>query len=266
MTLALSEGGLVHTHAEMERAFQRQPEGPTKFQTPHHQQNTSPRPKSADNTLRVHQVDPPPQREQRLFRRHSKAQIAIAVKRMTQLEAVVLDNHGGPCLTPRAIEYVEEYIPLAAIAGGQASFDWLLGEIVMKLAPRISPDAVEAAVERVLLDPLPYTSAAIGKRLGVTIEQYDRLGLSHIWPAGWTKRRLNTFKRKRRAAKVKAARQANGTTRTPRELSIARLKPWTLPGAPCRTRTEFYALPAADREALVARARAEAREHFRTSL
>lgn len=259
MTLALSEGGLVHTHADMERAFQRQPEGPTKFLTPRRQQNTSPRPKSADNTFRVHQVDPPPQREQRLFRRHSKAQTAIAVKRMTQLEAVVLDNHGGACRTLRAIEYVEEFIPLAAIAGGQAGFRWLLEEIVAKLAPLVSPDALDAAVNKVLLDPPPYTSAAIGKRQGVTIEQYDRLGLSHIWPAGWTKRRLNTFKRKRRAAKVKAARQANGTTRTPRELSIARLKPWTLPVAPCRTRTEFYTLPEADREALVARARTEAR-------
>jgi hypothetical protein len=258
VTLALSEGGLAHTHAEMERAFQRQPEGPSKFQTPRHQQCSSPRPKPANNTIRVHQNDPLSQREQRLFGPHSEVDKIVARKRRDQITAVLRDTNAGACRTDDAELYVAEIIPHLAIACGQAGFEWALNEWVEVNTPLVSRAAVDVVVGCILQDPPRYNSAATGRRLGLTIEQYDRLGLTLIRPAGWSRQRLDDHIRSRKNKRVKAKRQASGETRTPRELSAARLKPWAMPGAPCRSKTAFYGMPEADQAALLARARAEA--------
>jgi len=258
VTLALSEGELVHTHAEMERAFQRQPEGPTKFQTPRHQQGTSPRPKPANNTVRVHQNDPTPQREQRLFGPHSDDAKFAARRRRDETTAILRDVNHGPCLTDDAVLYVAEIIPCLAIVCGQDMFRVVLDEWVAANTPRVPKAEVNEIVACVLTDQPLYTSPARGKRLGVTVEQYDRLGLTHTTPAGWSKRKVKAHVARRRNRTVKDRRHATGESKTRRELSIEQLKPWLLPEAPCNSRAAFYRLSEDVRDALIARARAEA--------
>jgi hypothetical protein len=235
VTLALSEGELVHTHAEMERAFQRQPEGPTKFQAPRHQQSTSPRPKPANNTVRVHRNDPTPQREQRLFGPHSDDAKFAARRRRDETTAILRDVNQGPCLTDDAVLYVAEIIPCLAIVCGQDMFRVVLDEWVAANTPRVPKAEVNEIVACVLTDQPLYTSPARGKRLGVK---------AHV-----ARRRNKTVKDRRHAA---------GESKTRRELSIEQLKPWLLPEAPCNSRAAFYRLSEDVRDALIARARAEA--------
>lgn len=258
MTQALKRGDLLHADVDMGKASRLAPEGPSNFPTPRHQHSTSTHPNPANDTDRVLQNDPLAQREQPLFRRRSSKQIAIADKRLEQFSTLAWDIFGGPCLTSRAVDVVEQFVPLAAIACGQDGFDWMMEKVVARHAPHVSPEEVDEIIVKTLPDPPRYNSAAVGKRWGVTSEQFDRLGLSHIWPAGWGEKRLETHKRKRRNKVVKDKRHATGESKTRRELSIAQLQPWTFPWAPCSSRADFYRLPKPERDALVARARAEA--------
>jgi hypothetical protein len=176
---------------------------------------------------------------------------------MEQFRILVLDIFRGPCLNHQAEAVIEQFVPLVTIANGQSGFRWMMEEIAHQLAP-LAVDALGDIIARTQLDWRLYTSAAIGKRWGVTLDQYERLGFTHITPAGWGKRRMKAYRAKRRAGKVKAQRHAKKASKTPRELSIAQLRPWTLAGAPCSSRAEFYREPKDVRDALVARARAEA--------
>ena len=252
-------GGDFENTAEMERALRRQPQGPSKFQAPRPQHSSSPRPNSADNINSVHHEDPPPQREQRLFGPHSDDAKVAARLRREQITAVLRDVNQGACLTDDAVLYVAEIIPHIAISCGQEGFWLVLREWVEANAPLVPLSVVAETVNDILQDPPRYNSVAIGRRLRVTLEQYDRLGLSHIRPLGMSRKKLDEHLAKRKAAKVKLKRHASGETKTPRELSAEQLKPWRYPWAPCRSRTAYYALPKVERDALLARAREGAR-------
>ena len=258
MTQALQRGDLLHADVDIGKASRLAPEGPSNFLTPRHQHSTSTHPNPANDTDRVRQNDPLAQREQPLFKRRSRKQIIAADHRLDQFGTLVWDIFDGPCLNSRAGDVVEQFVPFAAIACGQNGFHWMMEKVVARYAPHVSSEELDEIIAKTLPDPPRYNSAAIGKRWGVTVEQYDRLGLSHIWPAGWGKKRLDTHKRKRRNKKAKATRHATEESKTPRELSIVQLQPWTYPWAPCSSRPGFYRLPKADQDALVARARAEA--------
>lgn len=248
-------GGEADHAAKTERALRRQPQSPSMFQASRQQHNSSPRPNLADDTNSVHHEDPTPQREQRLFGPHSEDAKVAARLRREQITAVLRDVNRGPCLTDDAVLYVAEIVPHIAIACGQCAFWFVLEEWIEANVPQASRDAVAEVVNDILQDPPRYNSAAIGKRLRVTLEQYDRLGLSHIMPLGMSRKKLDAHLAKRKARRVKLERQASGETRTPRELSVARVKPWTVPGAPCGSRTAYFALPKEARDALLARAR-----------
>lgn len=258
MSQALKRGAVANVDVDMERTSRLPPQGPAIFPPPRHQHSTGTHPNPANDTDRVNQNDPLAQRAQPLFRRRSREQIVIADHRLDQFGTLAWDIFGGPCLTSRAGDVIEQFVPFAAIACGQAGFDWMMEKVVARHAPHVSPEEVDEIIDRTLLDPPRYNSAAIGKRWGVTAEQFDRLGLSHIWPAGWGKKRLDTHKRKRRNKVVKDKRHATHESKTRRELSVVQLQPWTYPWAPCSSRPGFYRLSKTDQDALVARARAEA--------
>lgn len=241
--------------AEMERALRRQPQSPSEFQAPRPQHSSSPRPNIAEETNPIHHKDFPPQREQRLFGPHSEDAKVAARLRRDQITAVLRDVNRGACLTDDAMLYVAEIVPHIAIACGQRAFWFVLEEWIEANAPQASRNAVAEIVNDILQDPPRYNSVAIGKRLRVTLEQYDRLRLTHIRPLGMSRKKLDEHLAKRKAMRVKLKRHVSRETKTPRELSVARVKPWTVPGAQCGSRTAFFALPKEVREALLARAR-----------
>lgn len=258
MTIAPTRGAPAYADLNMGKASRLPPEGPANFPAPRHQHITSAHPKTANDTDRVRQNDPQMQCGQALFRRRTKAQQAIARARMEQFGRLVIDMFGGPCLTSRAGEVVEQFIPFVADACGQSGFYWMMNEVIALHAPLLKPAELNEIFKRTLPDPVSFKSAAVGKRWGVTPEQYERLALFHITPAAWGPRKLNNHRRSRRNSRVKATRHATRETKTPRELSVARLKPWERDDAHCNSRLGWFRLPAEIREPILAQARAEA--------
>ncbi|MGU3449632.1 hypothetical protein [Methylobacterium sp. 391_Methyba4] len=179
----------------------------------------------------------------------------MARKRRDQITAVLRDTNAGACRTDDAVLYVAEIIPHFAIACGQDGFWFALWEWIEANTPLVSRADVTEMVSDVLQALPRYNSVSTGRRMRVTIEQYDRLGLSHIRPDGWSRKRLDEHLDARRAKKVKEQRHACRESKTRRELSIAQLKPWKLPNAPCKSRAAFYREPENVRDALIAQAR-----------
>ncbi|TXN19749.1 hypothetical protein [Methylobacterium sp. WL19] len=147
---------------------------------------------------------------------------------------------------------MDEVLVHVHLATSPETFAFVLAEWARLNTPRLTPADIEDACRRVLPAPPRYSSADIGARLGLTVERYTRLGLTHVLPAGWTKRRHTAHVRKRKAAALKAKRHAAGLTKTPREMSIARLVPWVGLGM---SEWTFKRLPPEERAVHVKRAR-----------
>ena len=242
MKAALLEGDDAH-HPQREKAPRLQPGGPTNFSLPSPGHSASARPHQGKNTPRVILGADVLRPGWRIFGQHSQRARLVARIRLRLIVAVMRDRAGGPCLTDDAILFFEEALPLLAIACGPSTFEFNTEEWVALNAPRLAQAQVEEAVARTLPNPPKYTSADIGRRLNVTEEEWRRLKLWHLRPAGWTRAILTTKRKERRAANRKATRLATGVTVNPHELSVAQLKPWTLPGAPCTSRTGFFRMP-----------------------
>lgn len=244
----------------MERASRLQPKGPKNFSKHHNQRTASIRPAQRTDTERVTQNTPLAQRDLPVFSKHSEEAVMVARLRRDQFTALQHHRNGpGGCTTDDAILLVEEMIPLFAITCSREGFRLSLDEWIERNTRLVTSTEVNEAIQRVLANPPPYTSAAIGRRHRVTIGEYDTLGLTHITPAGWTRKRLDQHLEARRARTVKTRRLAKGETKTPREFSISRLKLWGRPGAPCSSRAGFYRLSETEQAALVEKARAALR-------
>ena len=182
--------------------------------------------------------------------------VIIARKRRAEITAILRDVCGGPCITDDATVWLDEVLVHVHLATSPETFAFALAEWTRLHTPRLTPADIEDACRRILPAPPRYSSADIGARLGLSVERYHRLGLTHVLPAGWTAKKRATRARKRKAAALKAKRHATGVTKAPRELSVAKLAPWMSVG---KSEAWFYRLPVAERGALVAQVRGIAR-------
>ncbi|TXM63940.1 hypothetical protein FV226_27070 [Methylobacterium sp. WL12] len=163
-----------------------------------------------------------------------------ARRRVHEITLILRDRHKGPCRTDDAMAYLDEVVPHFAMKCGAAGFGFALAEWVAQNCPGLTGADTENAVRRILPNPPRYTSPAIGRRLKVRIAEAERLGLRFIRPMGWTATKHGKAMKAAKAAALKAKRQATGETRTPRELSVAKLAPWNGLGM---ARATFMRLP-----------------------
>ncbi|MCJ2032619.1 hypothetical protein [Methylobacterium sp. J-068] len=168
------------------------------------------------------------------------AALIPARRRVQEITLLLHARHKGPCLTDDAGTYLDEILPHIAIKCGAAGFGFALTEWAVRNCPGLSPADIKDAVRRILPAPPRYTSAAIGRRLNVRIAEAKHLGLRYVRPVGWTAAKHEREMKAAKAAALKAKRQATGETKTPRELSVTKLAPWTGLGV---SRATFMRLP-----------------------
>lgn len=242
MTTALIEGETAQ-RPEREKALRRQPEGPEKFSRSISGYSALARPHQGETTPRVGLAVDHPHPAWPIFERHSQVAKIVARMRRDQITALLRDRNRGPCLTDDAILFLEEVLPHIAIACGPATYEFNAGEWVALNTPLLTKDQVTGAIVRILPNPPRYASLDIGQRMNVSEAEWERLELSHIRPAGWTRRILKTKRRARHAVSRKAARHARGESKTRREDSASRTKQWLAAGFKCRRTWERHGKP-----------------------
>ncbi|MCJ2074246.1 hypothetical protein MKK68_01030 [Methylobacterium sp. E-016] len=226
MTLALLRG--ADLNAEQEKGPRVQPEALDLLSAAKQSAGTHRNPTSY--TKRVDPFAVPAQASVREIHRPSPVARIIAGKRRDQLTRVLLDTCGGPCRTSAAIGYLDDMVVLLRIACAPHVLEFGIEEWARLYTPELTAEQIRAATDRELPHPATLTSKILGKRWQVTEDQWVRLGLTHVWAAGWTRAIHGEKVRARTAANLKGKRLTSGVTKRPHELSATRTQPWIAAG------------------------------------
>lgn len=239
MTVALLRGADVH--AAKEKGPRVQPEAldflsAAKQSAGTHRNTTS-------DTKRVTANAVPAQPPAEKIRRPSPKALLIARIRRHQLTLVLLDTCGGPCRTDAAVSYLDDMVVLLRVCCAPHAFDFGVDAWSRLYTPALTKAQVQASKDGEAPHPALFTSKVLGMRWHVTEDQWVRLGLTHIWPAGWTRAIHDEKVRARAASNLKEKRLATGVTKRPHELSATRMQPWIAAGFKTRRTWERHGKP-----------------------
>lgn len=182
----------------------------------------------------------PPAKEN--SRSSPKAQLIARIRRH-QLTLVLLDACGGPCRTHAAVSYLDDMVVLLRVCCAPHAFHFGVDSWARLYTPALTEAQVQASKDRELPHPALYTSKVLGMRWNVTEDQWVRLGLTHVWPAGWTRAIHDKKVKARVAANLKDKRLTKGVTKNPHELSASRTQPWIAAGFKTRRTWQRHGKP-----------------------
>jgi hypothetical protein len=187
--------------------------------------------------------------------------LAIALRRLSEIERLVESCHKGPCDTDDGEAYLRAALPHLLIPpAGQSR--WRASPLAwcQRWCPRLVPERGEEWLADLVSDwgehPCRYRVDKIARMLGVRDKEHPRLDLRTIGAVDMTKRQRILRRKEKHRERQKLARAKKGAV--PRELSIAALAPWKRLGI---SRAGFYRLPKAERDEIVNRIRAQLRTH-----
>lgn len=163
--------------------------------------------------------------------------------RRQQITRLLQARNGGPCVTDDAEVWFDEIAIHLLIACSARALDMAVEEWTTRHTPNLSKSYVAETIAQLKREPPFYTSIDIGRRLNVTADEKDALGLSHIAASDITPEEAAERKLKRRRERMKQIRLAKGETKRPQALSHSRTKPWLQAGFNTRRTWERHGMP-----------------------
>jgi hypothetical protein len=161
--------------------------------------------------------------------------------RRKQITILLQDRHQGPCLTDDAEAWFDEIAVHLVLTCSEKGLPIVAAEWAAKHTPNLPKTYILAALERVKRKPPFYTSEDIGRRLNVTAEERERLGLTHIAACDVSARQVEAQKRAADRERKRVKRLAEG--RRPRSLAATATQPWLAAGFNTRRTWERHGKP-----------------------
>ena len=171
-------------------------------------------------------------RERRIERRYNPNSIWTPARQvLKEMRELIAHRHGGPCDTDDGEAYLRAALPwVIDTAGGFDTEDLhaFVGSWAGKVIPRVDEKTILSGIVKARYrhqrKHLWWSAQRLGDLLRLTVAEREHLRITRIRPAGMTSRQFAAYRRRRKAARAKALRAADGAT--PREQSAARLVPW----------------------------------------
>jgi len=131
------------------------------------------------------------------------------------------------------------------IACSARGLDMAVEEWTSRHTPNLPKSYAAETIAQLKREPPFYTSIDIGRRLNVTADEKDALGLSHIAASDITPEEAAKRKRKRNSERMKKTRHATGQTKRPRDQAIRH----TVQRLPNEPESSYYRRVRREREA-----------------
>ncbi|MGF3026700.1 hypothetical protein ACQVP2_28260 [Methylobacterium aquaticum] len=149
----------------------------------------------------------------------------IARKRVAQISRLLRHRHQGQCRTDDAEHWFETVLPHLLLIAATRPI-WCMNPFrwAQRFTPELHPSRVAVVIAEARRFPSSYTSEEIGRRLMLKDAEREALKLTHLWPVDLEREEHAGRQKAKDAIRKKRARAAAGAT--PRERSLAALKPW----------------------------------------